>query len=126
MRFRNASQCAGSKSGWVIAKCAPASTFDKETFDFVIQVFGGGIERHANREVGGPSQGLAGPIGSLVKPRGNFHQSNRIDFVDSARLRMIAQRRRIAGNRQKIAHAAHRPGAQQHGLQSDQVQVAAS
>src|SRR5438046_142162 len=46
-----------------------------------------------------------------------------IDFVDAARLRVVARGWRIAANRKYVANASNRPCSQQCSLQSDQIQI---
>ena len=107
-----------------MAKCAPASTLCVEALDFVIEIVGHGIDGDADGEVRRAAERLAGPVGALIQAVQNFHQADGVDFVNAAGFGMIAERRRIAGDGQHVAHAADGPGAQQHGLQADDVRIA--
>ena len=120
MRFRKLCQCSGSKSGWVMAKCAPGLHLGEEALDFVVEVLGGGVHGHTDGVVGGAAQRLPCPVGALIQARGHFHESDGVDFIDPARL---ARRRRIAGNGQEVANPADAPGAEQRGLQTDEILV---
>ena len=123
-RFRNFCQCSGSKIGCVIAKCAPASTFASKRRNLVIQIFRDGIHGDADGEIRRAAESFAGPVGALIQPRQNFDEADGIDFVDAAGFRMIAERWRIARDREDVAHAADGPGAEEHCLQADDIRVA--
>ncbi len=67
---------------------------------------------------------FAGPVRALIQAMQNFYQPNGIDFVDAAGFRIIADRRRIAGDGEDVADTADGPSAKQHGLQADDVEIA--
>src|SRR5579862_8983558 len=118
--LENVCQCSGSKSGWVIAKWAPASILAW------------------NRSISSSRLSATGltatPMVKLVAPPSvlpdesvqHLDQADRVHFIHAAGLGIVADRRRIAGNRQHVAHAAHGPGAEQRGLQADNILVARS
>src|SRR5271165_6171905 len=54
----------------------------------------------------------------------NFYQAHGVNFIDAAGLRIVADGWRIAGDAENVAHASDCPGAQQHGLQADNVEIA--
>ncbi len=100
-------------------------------FDFLleapqlfVEVIGGGIDRHADGKPSPAPQSLARPVMPLVQASENAHQANRVHLINAAHLRVVTENGRVAGDGQDVAHPADRPGAEQHGLQADDVQVA--
>ena len=95
-----------------------------EAFDFRVEIVGDRIHRDADRKIRGAAQSFSGPVGALIQAMQNFDEADGVDFVDSARFGIVADRRRIAGDREDVANAADGPRAEQHRLQSDDVVVA--
>ena len=95
--------------------------FGVKAFDFVVEIVGDGIDCDADGEICGAAKRFAGPVGALIQAMKNFYQADGIDFVDAAGFRIIADRGRIAGDGENVAHAADGPRAEQHGLQADDV-----
>ena len=69
-----------------------------EALDFVVEIVGDGIDGHADREIRGAAESFAGPVRALIQAAENFYEADGIDFVDAAGFRIIADRRRIAGD----------------------------
>ena len=46
--------------------------FGVEALDFVVEIFGDGIERHADGEICRAAERLAGPVGALIEARGEL------------------------------------------------------
>ena len=81
------------------------------------------IDGNPDGEIGCAAERLAGPVGALIETVQDFYQSDGIDFVDAAGFRIVADRGRIAGDGENIAHAADGPCAQQSGLQPDDILI---
>ena len=64
--------------------------FGVEALDFVVEIVGDGIERHADREIRRAAESFAGPVRALIQAAENFDEADGIDFVDAAGFRIIA------------------------------------
>ena len=72
---------------------------------------------------GGPIR-LPAEIAAVVEVVHDADQADRVHVVDRGRVRIVAELRRVAGDGQDVAQA-QRVGAQQVGLDAEQVPVAA-
>src|SRR6266478_4109791 len=95
-----------------------------EAFYFILKIVGDRIHRDANRKIRCATKGFSRPVGPLIQAMQNFDQADGIDFVDPAGFRIIADRRRIAGDGKNVANAADGPRAEKRSLQADDVLVA--
>ena len=57
----------GSKIGWVIAKCAPASIFGFEAPQLFVNIFRDRIHGDADREIRRAAEAFAGPVRALIQ-----------------------------------------------------------
>ena len=67
---------------------------------------------------------LPADVAAVVELRDDVGQADRVDVEDGGGIRIVAERRGIAGDEQQVANA-HRVGAQQIRLDAQQVAVAA-
>ena len=78
-----------------------------EAANFLVEVVGQRIYRYADGVIRSATQILPRPIHALIQAAQNFYETNRIHFVNAAGFGVIAHRRRVAGDGQRVAHAAH-------------------
>src|SRR3989338_1898697 len=95
-----------------------------EAAELFVEVVGCGVDGDADGEVRAAAQGLARPVVALVETRKDADQADGVDFVNAAHLGVVAEDGRVAGDGEDVPDAAHGPGAEQDGLQADDVQVA--
>ena len=90
-----------------------------ETIHLFDQVGPGGVTGHSNGEIAWLAHLLSALIEAFVEAVDNAHQPNRIHIVDRGAGLVIAQRWRIARQREDVAHA-QRFGADQVRLEPHQ------
>src|SRR5580704_3161486 len=95
-----------------------------ETLDFVVKIVGHRIDGNADGKIRCAAESLACPVRALIQAAEDLYQADRIDFVDAAGFRVVADGRRIAGDGKYVANAADSPGAEQARLQTDDVEIA--
>src|SRR5271157_3054177 len=98
--------------------------FGVEARDFIVEIVCNRVQRDADGEIRLAAERFPRPIRALVQTIQDFYQANGIHFVHAAGFRIIADGRRIASNREDVAHTADGPRAQKHGLQADDVLIA--
>src|SRR6202034_3740181 len=98
----------------------------RASFDFFLEatqlsvnIFRDRVYCHADGVICCAAQTFSGPVGPLIEPRENLYQANGVYFIDAAGFGVIAERRRVSGDGEDVAHASHGPSAEQHRLQTD-------
>src|SRR2546423_5816423 len=94
-----------------------------EAIDFMVEVFSRWIDRAGDGEAGWPADRGAEPVVALVESGEDFDQADRVDVPDAGGGGVVADTRRIAGERDDVANA-ERVGADEFRLQRHQVFVA--
>src|SRR5260370_35285329 len=89
-----------------------------EALDFVVEIVGHGIQSHADRKIRRAAESFSSPVGTLIQPMQNFDKADGVDLINAAGFRIIADGRRIAGDGENVANAAHGPRAESSSLQA--------
>ena len=107
----------GRRRVCVIANCAPASTFRRKRSSSTSRSSGGRVDGDAEEERGRRVDRPAVEVLAAVQPRHQLVEPDRVDLVDAARARVVADLGRVAGDGEDVADALG-VGAEQHRLQA--------
>src|SRR5258706_12991642 len=105
-------------------KVSAGINFGVKALDFIFEIVGDRINGDADREICCAAERLASPVGALVQAMQHLDETDRINLIDAARFRVIADGGRVACDGEDVANAADSPCAEEHGLQADDVVVA--
>src|SRR6266851_7011848 len=94
-----------------------------EALDFVVEIVSNGIHSHVNCNIPPATESFSGPVRALIQTMQHFDEADRINLINAARFRIVADRWRIACNGEHIANSADGPGAEKRRLQADDVLV---
>src|SRR6056297_3834583 len=85
---------------------------------------GGGVCTRSDDKAGGAGQLFAGQIDSAVQVVGQAQQAHRVDIKNPGCIGVVTHLRRVAGQQQQVLYA-RRMGAQEFGLDADNILVTA-
>ena len=108
MRLRKSSSRRRSKTGWVMAYSAPASTLYCEAAQFVLDVGHAGIGRDADGEVGAGADGIGADVEAVIQALHDVDQADGVDIEHRGGIRIVAQLGRIAGEAENVVAARSR------------------
>ena len=117
-RSAKRSSASRSKTICVIANCAPASSFAPEALGLELEVVGGRVDGDADEERRRRVDRPAVEVLAAVQARDQLREPDRVDLVDAARARVVADLGRVAGDREDVAHALG-VRAEQHRLEAE-------
>ena len=103
---------------------APALTFSSSRRTSFSQVGLAGVGAAADVDAERGADRVAGQVAAVVEVVHDADEADRVDVVDRGRVRVVAELGRVAGDGEDVAQA-QRVGAQQVGLDAEQVPVAA-
>ena len=107
-----------------MAYSAAGLDFVVEAAQLVFDVGHAGIGGDADGEVGAGADGVGADVEAVVEAADNVDQADGVDVEDRGGVGIVAQLGRVAGEAEDVAQADGR-GAQQVGLDGEQVAVAA-